>query len=85
MDYTKVGKVTHFYDKIGVAVLQITDQSISVGDKIRIGEFDGGVEQEVESMQVDHQQVKIVQAGGEVALKVAGAVKSGDIVYKASE
>jgi translation initiation factor IF-2 len=85
MDYTKVGKVTHFYDKIGVAVLQITDESISVGDKIRIGEFDGGVEQEVESLQVDHQQVKTVEIGGEVALKVNGPVKSGDVVYKASE
>lgn len=84
MDYVKIGKITHFFDKIEVAVLQVANEPISVGDKIRIGEFDTGLEQEVESMQVDHKQIKTA-VNCEVALKVDGPIRPGDIVYKASD
>ena len=84
MDYTKVGKITHYFDKIGVAVLEVSDGTVTVGDKIRIGEFGTGVDQEVESMQVEHLPVKIAKKGDEVGLKVISAVKQGDEVYKAS-
>jgi len=85
MDYVKAGKITHYFDKIGVAVLVITDENIKVGDKIRIGEFGVGVEQKVDSMQVEHQAITEAKAGEEVGLKVITAVKEGDIVYKINE
>jgi len=85
MDYVKAGKITHYFDKIGVAVMVITDEAIKSGDKIRIGEFGVGVEQKVDSMQVDHQAVIVAQVGNEVGLKVITAVKPGDLVYKISE
>ena len=84
MDYTKIGKITHYFDKIGVAVLEVTDGNVAIGDKIRIGEFGTGVDQEVESMQVEHAPVKIAKKGDEVGLKVISAVKQGDEVNKAS-
>lgn len=85
MDYIKAGKITHYFDKIGVAVLAITDENIKVGDKIRIGEFGVGVEQKVDSMQVEHRAITEAKAGEEVGLKVISAVKSGDFVYKISD
>jgi translation initiation factor IF-2 len=85
MDYIKVGKVTHFFDKINVAAIEINDGTIKIGDKIRIGEFGTGLEQEVESMQVEHQAVETAKKGNEVGLKVVSAVKSGEDVYKISE
>jgi selenocysteine-specific translation elongation factor len=85
MDYVKVGKITHYFDKIGVAVLQVSDESVKVGDKIRIGEFGTGIEQKIDSMQVEHQNIIEAKSGDEVGLKVISAVKSGDIVYKISE
>ena len=85
MDYVKIGKITHYFDKISVAVLVITDDMVKVGDKIRIGEFNVGIEQNVDSMQVNHQNVSQAKIGDEVGLKVISAVKSGDIVYKISE
>jgi len=85
MDYIKAGKITHYFDKIQVAVLQVTDEPISVGDKIRIGEFDVGVEQTVESMEADHEAVEVAKVGSEVGLKVVSLVNSGDVVYKVSE
>lgn len=84
MDYIKVGKITHFFDNISVAVLVMTDGSIKVGDMIRVGEVGTGVEQKVESMQVDHKQVETANKGEEVGLKVVAAVKEGDVVYKTS-
>jgi U32 family peptidase len=84
LDYTKIGKITHYFDKIGVAVLEVTEGKVEVGDMIRIGEFGTGVEQEVESMQVDHKPVKMAKKGDEVGLKVISAVKSGEDVYKAN-
>lgn len=84
MDYIKVGKITHFFDNISVAVLVMTDGSIKVGDMIRIGEVGTGVEQKVESMQVDHKQVDTANKGEEVGLKVSAPVKEGDVVYKPS-
>jgi putative protease len=82
LDYTKVGKITHYFDKIGVAVLTVTDDPVKVGDMIRIGEFGVGVEQKVESMQVEHKPVEAAKKGDEVGLKVVKAVKQGDEVYK---
>jgi len=84
LDYIKVGKITHFFDNISVAVLVMTDGSIKVGDMIRIGEVGTGVEQKVESMQVDHKQVDTANKGEEVGLKVSAPVKEGDVVYKPS-
>lgn len=85
MDYIKAGKITHYFDKIGVAVLEVTDEEIKTGDTIRIGEFGVGMEQKVESMQVEHNQVAEAKVGDEVGLKVITAVKPGDVVYKVSE
>lgn len=85
MDYIKAGKITHYFDKIGVAVLVVTDEVIKQGDKIRIGEFETGIEQNVDSMQVEHQAVTEAKVGDEVGLKVITAVKPGEIVYKINE
>jgi putative protease len=85
MTYQKVGKVVHYFDKILVAVIEATDGIIKVGDMVRIGEEGTGIEQKVESMQVEHAQVESVAKGKEAALKVTAPVKSGNIVYKISE
>lgn len=85
MDYKIVGKISHYFDKILVAVLEVSDEGIKVGDEIRIGEFGEGVEQVVESMQVNHQQIEVAKKDTEVALKVTSAVHPGDLVYRAEK
>lgn len=85
MDYIKVGKVTHFFDKINVAAIRVTEETIKVGDKIRIGEFGVGIEQRIDSMQMEHQEVTEAKVGDEVGIKVVSAVKSGEEVYKVNE
>jgi putative protease len=80
----RIGKVTHFFNHLGVAVLQLND-ALKVGDTICIvGRFTD-IEQRVGSMEIDHQKVSAVGPGTEVALKVFEPVRKGDVVYKVVE
>ncbi len=85
MDYLKVGKINHYFDKIGVAILDVSENSVKAGDKIRIGEFGEGFEQKVESMQAEHQVVKEAKIGDQVGLKVDKEVKPGTMIYKIAD
>jgi len=81
-----VGKITHYYDKIGVAVVEVKEK-IKVGDTIKIKAPDNSPRetdftQEVASMQIEHQQIKEAKKGDMIGLKVDQEVKPGDEVYK---
>lgn len=78
----KIGRVTHFYDKIGVAVVELSS-GLTVGDKIKFTR--GGedlFEQTVDSIQVEHEKKDSAEAGDVVGLKVQKEVKEGAEVYK---
>jgi putative protease len=79
----EVGKVAHFFSKISVAVIDL-NAPISVGDKIRIMGPTTDFEQTIESMQIEHENVKTAEAGQSIGLKVKEYVREKDIVYKAS-
>lgn len=78
----KVGKVTHYYDKIGVAIVEL-DGTLAVGDKIKF--VRGGedlFEQTVESIQIEHEKKDSAGKGDVVGLKVNEPVKEQAEVYK---
>ena len=76
--------MTHYFDKIGVAVLELVD-SLAVGDTIRIAKGGGDdFTMTVQSMQVEHEQIQEAKKGDTVGLKVDQAVKEGDEVYRVS-
>ena len=77
----QVGKVTHYYDKIGVAVIEVDNKSLSVGDMIKISGHDNEFNQKVESLQVEHKQVNKLKKGESGGLKVDNEVKAGDVLY----
>jgi len=81
----EVGIVTHYFTKISVAVVELKD-IIRIGDRILIrGEthpFTTNFEQTVESMQIEHKNVKNAKAGQSIGLKVDQRVREGDKVYK---
>lgn len=78
----EIGKITHFFSKISVAVVEL-QAPLSVGDKIRVQGPSTDFEQTVASMQIEHESVKTAKAGQSVGLKVNDRVKEQDIVYKA--
>lgn len=79
----RVGKITHYYDKIGVAVVEL-EGALSEGDEIRISGHDNEFTQKAESMQIEHEQVKKAKKGDAVGLKVEQPVKEGDEVFRIS-
>jgi U32 family peptidase len=81
---TKIGQITHYYDKIAVAVLELTG-SLKVGQTIRISGHGNEFTQNVSSMQVEHAQIEMAKKGDAVGMKVDQAVKEGDEVYLVKE
>lgn len=78
----KVGRVSHYYDKIGVAIVEL-DGTLSVGDKVKF--VRGGedlFEQTVESIQIEHEKVESASKGQVVGLKSEKEIKPGAEVYK---
>ena len=76
-----IGKVTHYYTRISVAVLSLTDE-LMIGDTIHIlGRITDHI-QRVGSMEIDHVQVQSVSPGSEVALLVDDYVRQGDSIFK---
>ncbi|HEX6384990.1 MAG TPA: hypothetical protein VF177_10000 [Anaerolineae bacterium] len=77
----RIGKVTHYFNRIGVAVLELED-GLQVGDTIHITGHRTDFTQQVNSMEIDHQKMQAVGAGADVALKVDEQVREGDRIYK---
>ena len=77
----EVGKVTHYFSKIGVAVIALS-APLSVGDVIYIKGATTDCQQTVESMQIEHKDVQKAEAGQAIGLKVTEKVRESDIVYK---
>ncbi len=79
--YEKVGRITHYYSKASVAIVELT-APLNKGDKIVIRGSNTNVEQAVDSMEIEHKQIAGAKSGESVGLKVAGRVRENDIVYK---
>ena len=78
----KIGTITHYFGKIGVATVKITDGELDVGDTIHVKGHTSDFTQTVDSMQVEHESVAVARAGDEVGLKTAEYVREHDAVYK---
>ncbi len=78
----QVGKVTHYFTKIGVAVVEVTDGSIKVGDELHIKGHTTDFRQKVASMQIEHEKVQTAEPGQSIGLSVEGPVRAHDMVYK---
>jgi len=81
----KIGIVEHFFTKIGVAAIRITDGELKIGDTIHIVGATTDFRQKVESMQINKQPVDVAKPGDEIGIKVIDRVREHDVVYKVKE
>jgi len=81
MERQEIGRVAHYYSKIGVAIISV-DSSLKAGDHIAIVGSTTDLEQEVKSIQVEHQNIDEAKAGDMVGLKVKDKVREGDTVFR---
>lgn len=77
----EIGKISHFFSHLNVAVIELTD-TVKVGDEIHIQGATSDFTQKVDSMQIEHNQVEEATAGQSIGLKVKDRVREGDDVFK---
>ena len=78
----RIGTVTHYFGRIGVAAVKITGGELRVGDTIHVKGHTTDFPQAVDSMQVEHESVALARSGDEVGMKMADYVREHDEVYK---
>lgn len=76
-----IGKITHYFGNIGVAVADLSDK-LEVGDEIRIVGGETDFNQKVGSMELEHKKVEKAKKGESVGFKVDQKVREGYKVYK---
>jgi putative protease len=85
MTEVEIGTVTHYFSRIGVAGIQITQDSLRVGDTVRIKGHTSDFTQKIESMQIDNKSVAEATVGQSVGFKVAQHAREHDKVFKLVE
>lgn len=80
-DRTSIGRVEHFFDKIGVAAIELTG-TLRVGDTIEIEGGGDVLRQKIESMQIDRKDVSEASRGDSIGIKTERPVHRGSIVYR---
>ena len=81
----EIGKITHYFSKISVGVLEVTKGNVRIGDTIHIKGHTTDYYQKIQSMQVEHASIEVAEEGMEVGLKVESSVREGDSVFKVTE
>ena len=76
-----VGKVTHYYNHLGVGIVDLSNK-LANDDMIKVVGHGYEFSQTVSSMQLEHQPVNEAKKGQVIGLKVEQKVKEGDKVYK---
>jgi len=80
----EIGRITHYFAKINVGILEMTKGELSVMDTIHIKGHTTDFYQKIQSMQVDHCPVESAKSGELVGLKVENSVREKDLVFKVS-
>lgn len=78
-----IGKVVHYYDKLGVAIIDLSKGGLKVGDEVKFKRGEEEFSQKVESLQVEHKEVDSVKKGDSFGVKVDKPTKPGTEVYLA--
>lgn len=79
-----VGKITHIFGKINVAVVKLSSP-LKKGEKIKIKGKGIEFEQSVQSMQIEHKNVEVAKKGQEIGLKLDQPAHEGCEVYRVTE
>lgn len=77
----KIGSVTHYFDTPQVGAIELTGD-LEVGDRVAFRGHTTDFEQEIDSMELEHESVETAVAGEEIAVKVDQRVREGDEVYR---
>jgi hypothetical protein len=78
---TMVGKVIHYYPKIGVAAVILEDH-LEQGDRIHIYGPHDDIHQSVTSIEIEHVPIREADRGQDIGIAVRARVHEGDVVFR---
>ncbi len=84
MQEKELGVVSHYFGKVGVGIIELSD-SLKVGETIHVRGAHDDFTQKVDSMQIEHANVNEAKKGDSVGVKVPQRVHPNDKVYKVIE
>jgi translation elongation factor EF-Tu-like GTPase len=77
-----IGKVTHYFGKVQVAAIEITQGELNVGDEIHFVGHTSNFTQKVDSMEVDRAPIQSAKIGDEIGIRVVEHAREHDEVYR---
>lgn len=77
----RVGTISHYFNKIGVAVIE-TSHRMQAGERVSIEGATTNFKQKVRSMQHNNKKIEVATRGKSIGLKVNHKVRRKDIVYR---
>jgi len=80
-----IGRIAHYFNKISVGIIEITDGELKVGDTIHIKGHTSDFNQQITSMQIEHQSIEMAKKGDAIGIKVDSHVHEHDEVYLVTE
>jgi translation elongation factor EF-1alpha len=81
----EVGRITHYFSRIGVGVVELTKGTLKVGDTIHVKGHTTDLIQKIDSMQMEHAPVQVANKGDSFGLQVETQVRQHDLVFKVTE
>ncbi len=78
----EIGRVVGFFAVPSAAILEITQGSLKVGEKIWIRGHTTDLIETISSMQIDRAPISEAEKGQQIGVKVSGRVRRHDRVYK---
>lgn len=78
----QIGRISHYFSKIQVAAIELTEGSLVVGDTIHIKGHTTDMIEPIKSIQLEHEQLKEAGKGASIGVKVSDHVREHDVVYK---
>lgn len=76
-----IGKVTHFFTNIGVAIVKF-NKNVKAGTVLKFKGATTDFVQPATSMQRNHKPISVAPKGKEVGIKVKEKVREGDEVFE---
>lgn len=82
MNEIEIGAVRHFFDKIGVVVIELTTGDLAIGETIHIKGHTTDVTFKVETLQIEKDKLDKAVKGQSVGTKIPGKAREHDKVFK---
>ena len=82
MSEIEIGVVRHYFGKVSVGAVEITDGELDAGDTVHIKGHTTDLTTIVESMQIEHEKVEHASKGANVGIIVPDKVHEHDKVFK---